>query len=150
MLGTATKLQTARKITLSGAISGNADFDGSKNITINTTQANIAKIEGKIPASNTAIMQQTDISYPEGFNRDNCIVLTAMLSMDKDSEEFKEWGYGNVFNSGSYVRGALPLSVGLSQDHIMISFKNILISESGINEIEFTTDFYYKIVLMKV
>ena len=33
---TATKLQTARNIALSGAVSGNADFDGSGNITINT------------------------------------------------------------------------------------------------------------------
>ena len=33
---TANKLKTARNIALSGAVSGNADFDGSGNITINT------------------------------------------------------------------------------------------------------------------
>lgn len=33
---TATKLKTSRNIALSGAVSGNADFDGSGNITINT------------------------------------------------------------------------------------------------------------------
>ncbi len=33
---TTTKLKTARNIALSGAVSGNADFDGSGNITINT------------------------------------------------------------------------------------------------------------------
>ena len=111
---------------------------------------NFAIIEGKITASQTGIMQNNDIAYPSGFNRDNCIVLTAMLSMDKDSEESKEWGYGNVFNSGSYVRGALPLSVGLSKDDISINFRNMMISESGINEIDFTTDFYYRIVLIKI
>ena len=36
---TATKLQTARNIALSGAITGNADFDGSGNISITTTSA---------------------------------------------------------------------------------------------------------------
>ena len=37
---TATKLQTPRNIALSGAVSGNANFDGSGNITINTTANN--------------------------------------------------------------------------------------------------------------
>lgn len=35
--GTATKLATARTITLSGSVSGSATFDGSSNITIITT-----------------------------------------------------------------------------------------------------------------
>lgn len=35
--GTATKLQTARTISLSGAVSGSASFDGSANATINTS-----------------------------------------------------------------------------------------------------------------
>lgn len=34
---TATKLQTARNIKLDGAVTGNANFDGSGNATINTT-----------------------------------------------------------------------------------------------------------------
>lgn len=113
-------------------------------------QANVAKIEGKITASQTGIMQDTDIAYPSGFNRDNCIVLTAMLSMDKDSEEFKEWGYGNVFNSGSYLRGSLPVSVGLMKDKILISFRNIIISGGDITEVDFQTSFYYRIILMKI
>ncbi|WP_200481466.1 MULTISPECIES: phage tail protein [unclassified Acinetobacter] len=37
---TATKLATARNIALSGAVSGSANFDGSGNITINTTANN--------------------------------------------------------------------------------------------------------------
>ncbi|WP_287568809.1 phage baseplate assembly protein V [Thermosipho sp. (in: thermotogales)] len=36
---TASKLQTARTVTLSGDVSGSASFDGSSNITINTTVA---------------------------------------------------------------------------------------------------------------
>ncbi|MBF9261009.1 phage tail protein [Acinetobacter baumannii] len=38
--GTATRLKTSRNIALSGAVSGNADFDGSGNITISTTANN--------------------------------------------------------------------------------------------------------------
>ena len=34
---TATKLATARTITLSGTTNGNASFDGSTNVTITTT-----------------------------------------------------------------------------------------------------------------
>ena len=41
---TATKLKTARSIGLSGAVTGNANFDGSANITINTTIGNIPTI----------------------------------------------------------------------------------------------------------
>ncbi|WP_216068995.1 phage tail-collar fiber domain-containing protein [Acinetobacter ursingii] len=37
---TTTKLKTSRNIALSGAVSGNADFDGTGNITINTTANN--------------------------------------------------------------------------------------------------------------
>ena len=36
MLGTATKLQTARNIKVKGSVNGNANFDGSGNIEINT------------------------------------------------------------------------------------------------------------------
>lgn len=39
--GTATKLQTARTVSVSGAVSGSASFDGSQDVTINTTLANV-------------------------------------------------------------------------------------------------------------
>ena len=41
---TTTKLRTARSIGLSGAVTGKANFDGSANITINTTIGNIPTI----------------------------------------------------------------------------------------------------------
>ena len=50
--GTATKLATTRTITLSGDVSGSTTFDGSENVTINTTVADdshnhtIANIDG--------------------------------------------------------------------------------------------------------
>lgn len=59
---TATKLQNARNIKLQGAVSGNANFDGSTNITINTEQANIAVLTGNITISNGE--GTTNVAYP--------------------------------------------------------------------------------------
>lgn len=84
MLGTTTKLKTARNIKLQGAVSGNANFDGSANITINTTQTNIAVLDGSISltanttdnASNNKMQQtQWSMDYPSGFSKDNSIVI---------------------------------------------------------------------------
>ena len=43
---TATKLQTPRTISLTGNASGSANFDGSGNISINTTVSNADKVDG--------------------------------------------------------------------------------------------------------
>ena len=84
MLGTTTKLKTARNIKLQGAVSGNANFDGSANITINTTQTNIAVLDGRIsltanPTDNASNnkMQHTpwSMDYTSGFSKDNSIVI---------------------------------------------------------------------------
>lgn len=40
MLGSATKLETARNITLTGDVTGSATFDGSKNVTVETSIEN--------------------------------------------------------------------------------------------------------------
>ncbi|HAU86865.1 MAG TPA: hypothetical protein DCW90_15645 [Lachnospiraceae bacterium] len=53
----ATKLQTKRKITISGAVTGNIDFDGSENVTISTsknhthTKSEITDFPTSMPAS---------------------------------------------------------------------------------------------------
>lgn len=44
--GSATKLANARQISLTGAISGSASFDGSANVTISTSVKNIGDIDG--------------------------------------------------------------------------------------------------------
>lgn len=44
--GTTTKLKTSRTISLTGAISGSVNFDGSSNVTITTTLNNIGDIDG--------------------------------------------------------------------------------------------------------
>lgn len=44
--GSATKLANARQISLTGAITGSASFDGSANVTISTTVKNVGDIDG--------------------------------------------------------------------------------------------------------
>lgn len=52
---TATKLATACTIAIGGAVTGSAtSFDGSNNITINTTAINGAKVTGTVPAATKA------------------------------------------------------------------------------------------------
>ncbi len=70
---TATKLQNARNITLSGAVSGNANFDGSENITITTTQGNITVLTGIVNGNGL------EIDYPTDFTKDNCVCISVML-----------------------------------------------------------------------
>ena len=63
MLGSATKLQTKRNIKLQGAVSGNADFDGSGNVVIETAQANIAVITGSFSIEASTAKKVKTISY---------------------------------------------------------------------------------------
>lgn len=60
--GTATKLQTARNIKLTGAVTGQASFDGSANISINTTMQ--SGLSGMPIGSGCDYYGQT---APEGF-----------------------------------------------------------------------------------
>lgn len=59
---TASKFATEKNIELRGAVSGNANFDGSTNVIINTTQANIAVLTGNITISNGE--GTTNVAYP--------------------------------------------------------------------------------------
>lgn len=64
---TASKLATARNIKIQGAVSGNANFDGSNNVVINVVQANIAVLTGNIttPAAGNSVTTGTvEINYP--------------------------------------------------------------------------------------
>lgn len=57
----ATKLTTARTIAISGAVTGTAtSFDGSKNITINTTAVDGAKVTGTVANATNAVKATQD------------------------------------------------------------------------------------------
>lgn len=63
---------------MQGAVSGNVNFDGSGNVTIITTQANIAVVRGNITMTNGEGTLD-NINLPAGFTSDNCTVLSAMF-----------------------------------------------------------------------
>lgn len=143
MLGSANKLKTARTISLSGAVSGSASFNGSGNVTITTTQANIAVLTG------TLSYNEATINYPSGYNKNNCVVLTAMFQ--HPTSQNGTWGEGSLFNSSSYVTGSLPHKVNLRSDAISVEVSNILLSDGKpVNIFDIDLSFNYKIILMKI
>lgn len=149
MLGTATRLQNARTISLSGAVSGSASFNGSGNVTITTTQANIAVLTGTLV--HDGVTQDTDISYPSGFNNTNSVVIS---SEGQYGRNYVNHSYGSTFDSVSYVRGGVQLNVSLLSNKIIIRASNVMLTETGdgltgINR-AITVDMKYRIVLLKI
>lgn len=144
---TATKLAATRNIKLQGAVSGNAEFDGSKDITIITTQTNIAVLTGTIKTKaaggtdNTAF-NTLKIDFPTSFNSENCVVLS--LAMYHGTNNKYAFGCTN----SSDPRTWLVDGVGA-----MITFdykgdgKITLTVETPFTQ-EYT--YKYKIVLMKI
>lgn len=129
MLGTATKLKIARNIKLQGAVSGNADFDGSANIVINTTQANIAVINGSITLSNGQGNSGV-IQYPEGYNKDNCIIISANLD------------HSGGLHTGEYGSASV---IGTTQNSVGITFRCYSPEQVGSS-----STIPFKIILMKI
>ncbi len=129
---TATKLQSARKINLDGTIKGMGNFDGSTDITINTTPNNIKVVSGKINIVNAT--GSVDIEYPQGFNSNNTIPLTVALQLVTNG-----WYYMNH-------SGMIDFSVRLFQDHITVfaSDGGTLQSGGTLGEKNF------KLILMKI
>ena len=149
MLGNATKLKTARNIKLQGAVSGNANFDGSKDIEITTTQNNFAVIEGNLQCNaNTqdsskgeCTFTATTVNYPSGFTKDNCCVIS--LGGKGTTASNRGYGYavGGITDAIDLAVGTEPKRVILENDCIRIQIGN-LATESK--------DKSYRIVLMKI
>lgn len=88
--GTATKLATARTITLGGDLSGSASFDGSANITITGSVNNISVLHGTIAHGGT-------IPLPSGFTEAQCKWL---VSMNNDNPSGRGW---DIQEGGAHV-----------------------------------------------
>lgn len=145
---TATRLQTARNITLSGDVTGSASFNGSANVTITTNLANVAVLTGTITADGTETISKT-MNYPNGYTRDNCVVLTVNLQRTANLNK----GYGLCFDSSSYVTGAIPARVVMNEKNIFLGIRNVLIINEGlpsVPNIASGTSFSYTIMLMKI
>lgn len=150
MLGSATKLETARTISLSGDVTGSASFDGSKNVIIETEQSNIAVITGSISGSGAEEATKT-ISYPNGYNKDNCVVIACMINNAKNSGG--TYSCGAVYSALSFTTGAISNRVSLGTSNITLGIKNIVLSNGSaptISTLNSDNVFNYKIVLMKI
>lgn len=146
MLGTATKLKNTRNIALTGAVSGNANFDGSGDVTINTTQANIATLTGTINLTAASSVENPSfntlkINFPSGFNSSNCVPIAWGIYQGTGSKY--SFGCTTSTDSRTWLRNGLPS---------MLTF-----DFQGDGKITFTVEFpqteaktyNYKIVLMK-
>ena len=144
---TATKLQTARSFSLSGDVTGSVSFDGSKNVSMVTNLANVAVLKGTITGDGTTSPSKS-ISYPAGFTRDNCVVLTVNLQRSGNANK----GYGGIFESSSWVTGAVPTKIVMDADNILLEIRNIQLGEDGttIPEVSTAVSFAYTIMLMKI
>lgn len=141
MLGSADKLKTARQIELTGAVSGSVNFDGSGNVSIITTQANIAVITGNT-STDAGI-----INLPQGYNANNSVIIGLMLNSSVKPEN---WGYGSTMDSSSNITGCFPVKVYLRGTNAVITVKDIKITEGQNPNIGTTPNLDFKLILMKV
>lgn len=134
---TTTKWGTARTLGLSGAVSGSASVDGSGNVTITTTQANITTITGSMNiAANSGVTK--NISYPTGYTKDNSVPISLGIKIIEN----KGYNYEGTFtDSGSLLSNAYERRLNLGGT-IDLYVKNPNTDDAK--------TVYYKIVLMKV
>ena len=138
MHGSATKLETARNIKLQGAVNGNADFDGSKNITINTVQGNIVVLIGTMTVAKNSTGDKT-INYPKGYSIDNSVLISCGIK----ATEAKGYNYeGHFDDSADVLNSSYKRRVNLNSSNIVLAVINPMTDQS--------INVTYKIVLMKV
>lgn len=87
------------------------------------------------------------INYPTGFTKDNCVVISTMLTNPNNSNT----GIGSTFDSTNLIRGTVPLSVEFTSSNIVIYTKNIGLSNGNTAAVsDVSLGLSYKIVLMKI
>lgn len=152
---TATKLQTARSIAIGGAVKGSANFDGSGNITINTSQNNIALISGTIKLKANTSEKATEnmctytdkaINYPSGFSVNNCVVIS--YGRQNNSNYGYAYGWDNYLNSMDHLIGILPMKINLYGSSTTEYSNKIRLQMGNLTTKE--VEISYKIVLMKI
>jgi len=131
--GTATKLKQAKKISLTGTVAGNANFDGSEDITIQTTQNNIAVLTGTVKRASDTVTQKTiSIDFPDGYNGSNSVIISACVYLNQ--YESYDLGYGGYYTSD------INVSLPSYRNYISVHAENMLQSAR----------YDYKIVLLKI
>lgn len=147
---TATKLQNARNIALSGAVTGNVNFDGSQGVIINTTQSNIAILEGTVTTSekleNETLHYNTySFNFPEGFNKNNCYCIAFGISTTGESIQGYSYEILDPSDIRSWLRSSLYRNIILGMNN-NISKIGVTIGTPFTEQMTIR----YKIVLMKI
>jgi hypothetical protein len=75
---TADKLKDERRIDIVGAVLGNANFDGSNNIVINTTPNNIKVLTADLRSDDSGEISYT-FTLPEGYSGANCVPIATSI-----------------------------------------------------------------------
>ena len=143
MLGSANKLKTGRTISLTGDVTGSASFDGSKNVSINADLANIAVLTGTMKNGSATI------NYPDGYNKDNCVILSTMLKRVGVAST-RGYSAGTAFLPADGTSGSISSKVELQTSSIILTGRHLYLSDSGVTVMDVNYDIYYKIVLMKI
>lgn len=131
---TATKLQTARTISLAGDVTGSASFNGSANVTITTNLANVISLSGTITltasSSSGTSYSQTNLTlnYPSGYNKNNTIVLGFKCKLQGTGTGNYIFGYTPDKMSTSSVSGAYPRTIRLDDNSMYVSVYNLATS----------------------
>lgn len=134
-------------IALTGAVTGSASFDSSSNLTITTTQSNMAVLTGTLTSSGNYVDQ---VNYPTGYNQGNCVVLSCMIGGTSTGDPKSQ---GLVFTGSDASSHNPPFKVVLASGYIGIMARSsyITISSGGaIVSTENTAPLSYKVVLMKI
>ena len=160
MLGSATKLQTtrtingtnfngtgnittakwgtARKITISGAVSGNANVDGSGDVTISVSQANMSILTGSFTAKANTAAKVKDIAYPTGFSKSNCVIIAYG----------RQWSTNTGYAFGHHSNDSAGMMYASNDGNACLGPSNIELWYRNISQSDVTIN--YKLVLLKV
>lgn len=148
---TATKLQTARTIALSGDVTGSASFNGSANVTITTNLANVAVLTGTIPANTgNNSYSSIEVNYPSGYNQNNCVIVASQFNNGNANTVYSS---GTILNVSSYTLGGMPAVVSLNSSKIQIKVSNVYTISGDPAQIyvqKISVPIKYKIMLMKI
>ena len=91
--------------------------------------------------------------YPEGFNKTNCVVISAMINASGEGGGAADyWMLGTSFDTSCAGTGAFPVRVSLTDGNIRVLTKFITLSSDSVKINTFPTSYTYtcKIVLMKI
>lgn len=142
---TTSKWGTSRNIALSGAVSGNANVDGSGNVTITTTQSNIAVVTTSITtpaAGSETTTVNTDVNYPSGFTQSNSVIISLMARNTGLTEQ--RWGtVGDTESSLELQEGVYGLRASMRPSVIKVFTSKLSTTEAANTR-------QIRIVLMKI